>query len=707
MTVEEIRGGMGCEKGNNDKFPVGMRVLAVDDDPTCLMLLDGLLRKCQYQVATTNQARTALKMLRENKNRFDLVISDVHMPDMDGFKLLELVGLEMDLPVIMLSANSDAKLVMKGITHGACDYLVKPVRIEELRNIWQHVIRRKKSDSKYQTESTTQDKSHQGSGEGGQGCALTGNADQNGKLNRKRKDEEEDYEEDEEENEDPASQKKPRVVWSIELHRKFVAAVNQLGIEKAVPKRILDLMNVEGLSRENVASHLQKYRLYLKRISSVATQKANMVAALGGKDSSYMRIGALDRLGEFRTLAVSGRLPNTALSSYPPGGMLGRLNSPAGVSLHSLTSSTLIHPSYAQNSSNSINTLGKFQAVVSPINQNGSLFQGIPTSLELDQLQQSKCATRIGEFNSIDDPTIFNSASTFTDTRVAVGSSSNSLPSAPSNPLMLQGNPQQTQSGGGFGNQSSFKMASLNSESFNIGVSGSSNFLDHGRCNENWQSPIQLSKFPSNSLSLSKPFNHNQLLPNNLRENASSTGPHTQNSPLDFSSTITVAAPLEDSRGEMQCQAGFVGDIVQQMNQVPSQMWGEHKQDYNQNSNHIFSTLNSLVPANSFVGPLSQSFGQNDGVCNRRMDVSLVGQSNNGASTLLQHSEVEKSTMDSKLRSNEDYLLEQTKLQGGFVPNSYDSLDDLMNAMNKREQEGTLLMNGEFGFDTCSFGSCI
>ncbi|GMQ01151.1 hypothetical protein CsSME_00047891 [Camellia sinensis var. sinensis] len=91
MTVEEIRGYL---KDESDKFHVGMRLLAVDDDPTCLMLLDGLLRNCQYHVTTTNRAKMALEMFRENKNGFDLVISDVHMPDMDGFKLLELVGLE-------------------------------------------------------------------------------------------------------------------------------------------------------------------------------------------------------------------------------------------------------------------------------------------------------------------------------------------------------------------------------------------------------------------------------------------------------------------------------------------------------------------------------------------------------------------------------------------------------------------------------------
>jgi CheY-like chemotaxis protein len=51
-------------------------------------------------VTTCGLAREALEILRERRNKFDIVISDVNMPDMDGFKLLEHIGLEMDLPVI-------------------------------------------------------------------------------------------------------------------------------------------------------------------------------------------------------------------------------------------------------------------------------------------------------------------------------------------------------------------------------------------------------------------------------------------------------------------------------------------------------------------------------------------------------------------------------------------------------------------------------
>lgn len=48
-----------------------------------------------------------------------------------------------------------------------------------------------------------------------------------------------------------------QVDWTPELHKKFVQAVEQLGVDQAIPSRILELMKVEGLTRHNVASHLQ------------------------------------------------------------------------------------------------------------------------------------------------------------------------------------------------------------------------------------------------------------------------------------------------------------------------------------------------------------------------------------------------------------------------------------------------------------------
>jgi YesN/AraC family two-component response regulator len=135
--------------------------------------------------------------------------------------------------ISVLSAYGDTKLVMKGISHGACDYLLKPVRLEELKNIWQHVIRKKKSDPKEKSKTCKPDKTASDSGSGLR-SAGTENTDENGKLTKKRKDQDEDEDEDKDngnDNEDPSAQKKPRVVWSVELHRKFVAAVNQLGID--------------------------------------------------------------------------------------------------------------------------------------------------------------------------------------------------------------------------------------------------------------------------------------------------------------------------------------------------------------------------------------------------------------------------------------------------------------------------------------------
>ncbi|KAL5162361.1 Two-component response regulator ORR21 [Glycine soja] len=292
------------------EFPVGLRVLVVDDDATTLKIIEQMSIRCRYRVTTCTEATVALNLLRERKGCFDVVLSDVHMPDMDGYKLLEHVGLEMDLPVIMMSGDSTTSAVMKGIRHGACDYLIKPVREEELRNIWQHVVRKFWNDSKEQDNSGSMEDSDQNK-RGNDDAEYTSVADAAVvKAPKKRSSlKEEDIEL---ESDDPAASKKPRVVWSVELHQQFVSAVNQLGLDKAVPKRILELMNVPGLTRENVASHLQKFRLYLKRLTGVAQQQNGMLNTVPGPIES--NLGTNGRF-DVQALAAAGHVPPETLAA--------------------------------------------------------------------------------------------------------------------------------------------------------------------------------------------------------------------------------------------------------------------------------------------------------------------------------------------------------------------------------------------------------
>nr|GEW89406.1 transcription factor PCL1-like [Tanacetum cinerariifolium]GEW89888.1 transcription factor PCL1-like [Tanacetum cinerariifolium]GEZ00874.1 transcription factor PCL1-like [Tanacetum cinerariifolium] len=81
--------------------------------------------------------------------------------------------------------------------------------------------------------------------------------------------------------------KRARLVWTPQLHKRFVEVVAHLGVTKAVPKTIMNLMNVEGLSRENVASHLQKYRLYLKRMGG-SNSDNNVNLNVNANDSGSM-----------------------------------------------------------------------------------------------------------------------------------------------------------------------------------------------------------------------------------------------------------------------------------------------------------------------------------------------------------------------------------------------------------------------------------
>ena len=109
------------------------RILAVDDEPNIVRLIQVNLERHGYQVDTASNGVQALEKIRAN--RPDLVVSDVMMPEMDGFELLSTIkrdpALE-DLPIIMLTAKTQDKNVMEGYSRGADMYLTKPFNPAEL-----------------------------------------------------------------------------------------------------------------------------------------------------------------------------------------------------------------------------------------------------------------------------------------------------------------------------------------------------------------------------------------------------------------------------------------------------------------------------------------------------------------------------------------------------------------------------------------------
>ncbi|XP_014494176.1 transcription activator GLK1 [Vigna radiata var. radiata] len=73
----------------------------------------------------------------------------------------------------------------------------------------------------------------------------------------------------------PQGKRKVKVDWTPELHRRFVQAVEQLGVDKAVPSRILEIMGIDCLTRHNIASHLQKYRSHRKHLLAREAEAAS------------------------------------------------------------------------------------------------------------------------------------------------------------------------------------------------------------------------------------------------------------------------------------------------------------------------------------------------------------------------------------------------------------------------------------------------
>ncbi|XP_074362339.1 two-component response regulator ARR10-like [Apium graveolens] len=311
-------------------------ILVVDDDRTSLSLIASLLKGCPYRVFTAKDPLDALRILRTGVIKFDLVVYDVHMPGMDGFELQRWIDQDFQLPVLYSSVNDlhqqtnqtleilllvmsgdrEASNLCEGSQSGASLFVVKPITTEDMKSIWDFVNQWKKNlakgknlvsddSSAKDNEDDTGNKLYEKKSK--RKLQITDNEDHNHGKNRVLKDK-------------AFLTKKNKLNWTPFLHDKFVRAVQHLGPQGSIPRNIVTVMNVPGLRREQVASHLQKYRIDQEK-QSEAEQNPDLFKTLqNGKrwSSSFLSHKALPGYGQTKLPINPGFRPSGLTNgTYP------------------------------------------------------------------------------------------------------------------------------------------------------------------------------------------------------------------------------------------------------------------------------------------------------------------------------------------------------------------------------------------------------
>lgn len=112
-----------------------MNALVIDDSSTMRLILTRFLAKMGFQVVEATNGREALKRLRE-MGRPDLVLVDWNMPEMNGVDFVRSVRADHsfdDLPLVMVTTNTELEHVAEALEAGANEYVMKPFTMDVIR----------------------------------------------------------------------------------------------------------------------------------------------------------------------------------------------------------------------------------------------------------------------------------------------------------------------------------------------------------------------------------------------------------------------------------------------------------------------------------------------------------------------------------------------------------------------------------------------
>ncbi|HUV30167.1 MAG TPA: response regulator [Acidobacteriota bacterium] len=112
-------------------------ILVVDDSPTVVKFVSFSLKTRGYRVVTARDGMDAIEKLSALTDGVDLIITDLNMPNLDGYTFIEAVRRNkehQDIPIIILSSEEGQADRSRGLSVGANSYLVKPFESERLLN---------------------------------------------------------------------------------------------------------------------------------------------------------------------------------------------------------------------------------------------------------------------------------------------------------------------------------------------------------------------------------------------------------------------------------------------------------------------------------------------------------------------------------------------------------------------------------------------
>ncbi|XP_060171218.1 two-component response regulator ORR26-like [Lycium barbarum] len=281
-----------------------VRVMLVDHNKEFVNEMVDLLKSYSYEVTTVDRASVARSMLSKGKERIDVIIINANSPV--SFKLLAQAA-ALDIISLFVCDEHNALEAMNALDGGAYLYLTKPLHEQIVKYLWQFVLRKKiqREKAREGLEKNEEKNMPINLEEERNNIRETENdvvSNEKDKLRRKtgRKSTIEINEGDNQSSANKAVRRKVCTEWTADLHAKFIEAVHHLGEGKCFPQDILEAMNVPGLERMQVASHLQKCRTNNWRVpkeqKSIHHPTGQESSSGSRQRSSYRKFGTMPHL---------------------------------------------------------------------------------------------------------------------------------------------------------------------------------------------------------------------------------------------------------------------------------------------------------------------------------------------------------------------------------------------------------------------------